>query len=176
MRWDAVSAPHEKLALARALVDVTSRRNWSLGALQEASEAACGDAGAWRGAFPGGAHDAVWFISEVSDASMAAIFKNAPAHDLKTVIVERLAQNRDLKPFVRRVMVFDFLHPVQAVARMNRTARVMLGCLTAQSRRPHAWMLNLAYTLVVFIWLFDRSDADASSHRAAERLMWIIGG
>lgn len=177
MRWDVLPASSEApLQLARALVDITPRRGWGARAMQEASEAACADRHAWRIWFPRAARDAIWFISDVSDASMASAFKASPAPDLRAVIVERLAQNSDLKPFVRRVMLFDLLHPVQAVARMDRTARVMLACLAPHGRRPPASLLNFAYTLVVFIWLFDGSAGDARSYQAAGGLMRLIGG
>ncbi|MFO1013775.1 MAG: hypothetical protein U1E50_08425 [Caulobacteraceae bacterium] len=127
-------------------------------------------------AFPGGVKAAIWFISEASDASMAAAFSTQRAQSMSDVIDLRFAQNRDLKGFVRRVMFFDLLHPVQALQRMQRTARVMFRCLGAAKPTPMAvTCLNLAYTLVVFRWLLDRSAEDAATARFSRRVMSLIG-
>lgn len=172
MRWDGLPAPVEKVMLAQALVQVTSRRLWGEGALREASLRAFSDAGRWRTVFPGRSREAIWFISEVSDASMRVAFEAAPAVRMEMVITERLAQNADLKAFVRRVMLFDFTHPVQALARMQRTAEVMLACVRAPRRRVTA--LNLAYTLVVFVWLFDPSRDSVFTRTCTRVLMRLI--
>ncbi|WP_395646818.1 hypothetical protein [Terricaulis sp.] len=173
MRWDALSAPAEKIALAQALVQVTSRRLWGESALREGAMQTFHDRDRWRSVFPERSREAIWFISEVSDASMRAAFDAAPAAGMEQVIAERLAQNADLKPFVRRVMLFDVTHPMQALGRMQRTAGVMLACVRAPRRRVTA--LNLAYTLIVFVWLLDFSRSGAVTRPATRTLMRLIG-
>jgi hypothetical protein len=178
MRWDVVSAPDEKVALARELVRVTPQLGWKRRALREASLVVSGDAGRWRHCFPKGARDAIWFISEVSDASMASAFDETPAHSMANVIAERLLQNADLKPFVRKVMLFDLGHPIQAVARMQRTAHVMVRCLSPERRRT-SWAacllaLNLAYTAIVFVWLSDDTLGSARTRRLTNGLMRML--
>jgi hypothetical protein len=62
---------------------------------------------------PRGSRNAIWFISEVSDASMAFPFVDSPAPSILPVIITRLDQNDHLKPFVCKVMLFDvILQPV----------------------------------------------------------------
>lgn len=177
MRWDVVPADARKMELSRALVDTSARRGWHAGCLEEASLSAIGDANGWRRFFPKGSRDAIWFISEVSDASMKAAFDAVPAADMTEVIMERFAQNDDLKPFVRRVMFFDLAHPFQALARMQRTARVMVDCLAPARRdvgNANIWALNAAYTLTVFVWLFDKSVDQAPTRNVAAALMrWL---
>ena len=177
VRWDVLEHAHpEKVAIARALVPITARRGWTRASLREAARLVCGDAEAWRRHFPRGARDAVWCISEASDASMAAAFGERRADAVAAVIQERFEQNASLKPFVFRVMLFDFLRPVQAVRRMQRTAHAMRACLRDGARAPDTTPLNWAYTLVVFFWLFDRSPQDVATFRLNRRLMRVIGG
>lgn len=174
MRWDILEAPPEKIALARELVRICSERGWGRAALRAGAEVSLRDPERWRALFPAGPQDAIWFISEISDASMKAAFELAPAGSMSEVILERLSQNTALKPFVRRVMLFDLLHPVQALARMQRTSRLMLACL-----RPHpghaeaarAALLNLAYTAIAFAWLFDREGEGGLTRDLTTRLM-----
>lgn len=176
MRWDVLAADPEKLALAQALVPVTAKRGWSAATLNSAGVTAGYNADALRRHFPRGARDAIWFISEVSDASMAAVFESAPASSVADVISDRLKQNSDLKPFVFRVMLFDMLHPFQAVERMQRTAHVMRQCLAPEARAPGTTLLNWTYTFVVFVWLCDRTRDDALTMRLNRWLMRAIGG
>lgn len=176
MRWDVLAADSEKLALARALVPLSAERGWGASTLRSAADAACGDAAAWRRHFPRGARNAIWFISELSDASMAAAFEGRSASRVADVIWERLQQNSDLKPFVFRVMLFDMLHPFQAVARMQRTALAMRRCLAPGARAPGTTLLNWTYTFVVFVWLCDRTPGNALTMRVNQCLMRWIGG
>lgn len=177
MRWDVLPADPDRIDLARALVDATARRGWGERALSEASVSAAGESGAWRRIFPKGGRDAIWFISEVSDASMRAAFDATPAAGMSEVIAERFAQNADLKPFVRRVMFFDFLHPVQALARMQRTARVMIQCFAPERRAVSGGRitaLNLGYTFIVFVWLLDGSQTQTLTRRTTVGLMRLL--
>lgn len=176
MRWDVLAADAEKVALARALAAISAHHGWGAETLHSAAKAACGDTEAWRRRFPGGSRDAIWFISELSDASMAAAFENAPARRVADVIWERLSQSSDLKPFVFRVMLFDMLHPLQAVARMQRTAHVMRSCLAPSAKAPATTLLNWTYTFIVFVWLCDRTRSDALTLRLNQWLMRLIGG
>jgi hypothetical protein len=158
--WQAVEKDSAQTALAKALVDLVPDAGWNLGAMEEASHQVFGDKSRWRQVFPRGPIEAIWFISEVSDASMLAAFVDQPASGMASVIDIRFAQNRSLKAFVRRVMQFDMAHPFQALSRMQRTARVMFDCLAPDRRRSNAISsatLNIAYTIVVFVWLLDRS-------------------
>jgi hypothetical protein len=174
MRWDVLDAPPEKIALARELVRVCSVSGWGRAALRAGSEVALQDPERWRLLFPAGSRDAIWFISEVSDASMRAAFEDAPARTMTEVILERLSQNTALKPFVRRVMMFDLLHPFQALARMQRTSRAMFACLMPSPSRvtgAPVTMLNLAYTAIVFAWLFDPKGEGGLTRNLTARLM-----
>lgn len=175
MRWDVLEAPPEKIALARELVRICSEGGWGRAALQVGAQIALQDPELWRPLFPAGPRDAIWFISEISDASMKAAFELAPAGSMSEVILERLSQNTALKPFVRRVMMFDLLHPVQALARMQRTSRVMLACLrSGHAQTARVTLLNLAYTAIVFAWLFDREGEGGLTRDLTTRLMTAL--
>lgn len=176
MRWEVLTADAEKRALAQALVAISAKRGWGVAVLRSAAASTCADAEAWRRHFPRGSVDAIWFISEVSDASMALAFDGRPASCVANVIGERLEQNSDLKPFVFRVMVFDMLHPFQAVARMQRTAQVMRRCLAPAAKAPGTTPLNWTYTFIVFVWLCDGTRDDALTMRLNRWLMRCIGG
>lgn len=176
MRWDVVTAVREKLALAEAIVPISARQGWSVSTLRSASAVVCNDQEAWRRHFPRGAADVIWFISEVSDASMATAFEGRLASRIADVIWERLQQNTELKPFVFRVMLFDMLRPFQAVARMQRTAQVMRRCLAPGAKTPNTTPLNWTYTFIVFVWLCDRTRGDALTMRLNRWLMRVIGG
>lgn len=160
MDWNSFPAAPKKRDLGRELVRLTSRKIWSRNVLDAASASILGNKDGWRDYFPRGTTDAIWFISEVSDASMFRSFAATPAANMRIVILERLRQNAHLKAFVRRVMIYDVLHPVQALKRMQRTARVMIDCLGKIQQQASATvlLLNLSYTLVVFVWLLDRED------------------
>lgn len=173
MDWHAVENRPDQVALAQALIDVTARRGWNGWALEEASQMVFADPRRWRAVFPQGARDAIWFISRISDASMEAAFDSVSAADMAEVILTRFAQNSDLKIFVRQVMLFDVRHPVQALMRMQRTARSMMACLAGGGKAD--WLsltrLNLVYTVIVSIWLFDRTPGD---RRTAEAARWAV--
>ena len=176
MRWDVLAAAPEKLALAEALVPISSEQGWGASALRAAASAVCDDQEAWRRHFPRGASDVIWFISEVSDASMVAAFEGHPASRIADVIWERLQQNTELKPFVFRVMLFDMLRPFQAVARMQRTAQIMRRCLASGAKTSNTTLLNWTYTFIVFVWVCDRTRGDALTMRLNRWLMRVIGG
>ena len=178
MLWDRITSDPEKAALARVLIERVPLCGWGQTALLAASEAAFEDATKWRRVFPRGSRDAIWFISEVSDASMTFPFIGSPAQSMSTVIIMRLEQNAHLKPFVRKVMLFDVFHPAQAFSRMQRTSRAMFTCLGAGARPPSLRLitgLNIIYTGIIFLWLFDQTEDNARTKRIARRLMPLIG-
>ena len=172
VRWESLAAAPDRIRVAQTLVTLSAQRGWSEAVMAEAAQAALGHQERWLEHFPHGPADAIWFISEVSDASMAERFATAGAASIGAVIDERLRQNRHLKHFVWKVMLFDLLHPVQALRRMDRTARVMVRCLArppkAGGARVH--LLNGIYTLLVFVWLLDRSPGDTITRRLTRLL------
>jgi hypothetical protein len=94
MDWTAAAgADPRKLRLAQALVAMSARRGWGRDTFKAAAGECFGNPGAWRELFPGGASEAIWFISEVSDASMGAAFEPNSADGMAEVIRERFAQN-----------------------------------------------------------------------------------
>jgi hypothetical protein len=122
--------------------------------------------------FPDGEREAIWFTSRISDASMKTAFDDRAAPGMSEVILTRFAQNSDLKAFVRQAMLFDMAHPLQALARMQRTARVMMACVAGGKTD---WLsltcLNIVYTVIVFIWLFDRTK---DGQRTAGATRWAM--
>jgi hypothetical protein len=178
MFWEREESDPDKKALALALIERVPLSGWRGATLSAASEAAFSDAMKWRQIFPRGSLDAIWYISKVSDASMRFPFLSSPAPNMSTVIITRLDQNGHLKPFVRRVMLFDVLHPVQAFSRMQRTSRMMFACLAHGNRNPSLRSivgLNIIYTAIVFFWLLDRSDGNRLTKRITRQSMRLIG-
>jgi hypothetical protein len=176
--WDQIESDPDKAALAIALIERVPLLGWRDAALSAASEAAFSDATTWRQIFPRGPLDAIWYISEVSDASMRMSFSSSPAPSMSMVIITRLDQNDHMKPFVRKVMQFDIFHPVQAFSRMQRTSRVMLTCLGTCTPTPPLrtiTVLNVMYTAIVFVWLFDRTAGNALTKRITREIMRLIG-
>ena len=177
MDWNAFAAPEDRRLLSKAFVEWVPEHGVNRKTLALASEAVFGDPIRWREIFPTGATEALWFVSDVSDASMRAPFLITPAHGMAEVIDMRLDQNRSMKRFVRRVMQYDLLHPFQALARMQRTARIMYACLSANKRVSFLALvsLNLFYTTLVFLWLIDRSPNDKRTKTATARAMRMLG-
>ncbi|WP_109126480.1 hypothetical protein [Dyella sp. C11] len=176
MNWDVLPADPEQLRLARCFVDAVPACGVSRRALAQASREAFSDPARWTAFFPDGPTGMIWFISDVSDASMHAIYAMEPAQCIADVIGERFAQNAELKPFVRRVMQYDVLHPFQALARMQRTAKVMYAC-RARIERPgfiRLALLNIFYTALVLFWLYDRSPHDTRTKAATDALMRLL--
>jgi len=117
-------------------------------------------------------------VSEVSDASMRKAFEETSARNMSEVIEERLDQNVSLKSFVDQVMGYDLLHPIQALARMQRTARAMCNCLAPDLRQQsyaRLAFLNIVYTVLVFIWLHDRTASDRRTKAATRAAMRWVG-
>jgi hypothetical protein len=168
----------ERRAVVAALLDLVPQSGWRRSTLEAAGRQGLGDPNAWRRVFPRGVRDGIWRVSDISDASMRAAFDAVPANAMSEVIAERFAQNAGLKHFVRQVMAFDVVHPLQALARMQRTARVMFACLGPGVRPPSACelaILNLAYTATVFVWLFDWSDGGKRTVAFTRGAMRLIG-
>lgn len=177
MLWEQIETNRDKKALALALIERVPVSGWREHTLSAASEAAFRDANQWRRLFPRGARDAIWYISEVSDASMKLPFLASPAPSMCAVICKRLDQNSHLKPFVRKVMIFDVIHPVLAFFRMQRTSRAMFECLARAAPEPTrraVATLNLTYTAIVFVWLFDRTHSNALTKWIIKRSMRIV--
>jgi hypothetical protein len=178
MFWESTEADADKKALGQALVARVPRSGWRSATLSAASEATFSDAAKWQQIFPRGSRDAIWYISEVSDASMRFPFLSSPAPNMSTVIITRLSQNEHLKPFVRRVMLFDVFHPVQAFSRMQRTSHMMFACLRPGTRNPSLRLitgLNIIYTAIVFFWLLDPSNGNECTKRMTRQSMRLIG-
>ena len=178
MLWDQIETDPDKRALALALIERVPHSGWRERALSAASEAVFHDPGRWRRLFPNGSRAAIWFISEVSDASMKVPFLATPAPSISAVVSARLEQNGHLKPFVRTVMLFDLFHPMQAVRRMQRTARAIFECLPRSERKPSPCAiatLNLVYTVIVFVWLLDRTNGNKLTKWFTAKSLRIVG-
>lgn len=176
MDWFALSLDAQERRLLRAFVESAQHEGVGSRALSHAANATFGDRDRWKAFFPKGPTQALWRISELSDASMRVPHLERPAAGMADVIETRFEQNRDLKPFVRRVMHYDCLHPVQALNRMQRTANVMFQCRASQSVVGVAKLatLNVSYTALVFFWLFDRSPNDTRTRSVTLMVMRML--
>jgi hypothetical protein len=176
MDWTALTADEHQVRLARSVVGVVPLCGVNRAALAKAAQAAFGDPWKWTEIFPGGPTATIWFVSDISDASMRAAYRLAPAERMADVITERFAQNAGLKPFVKQVMRYDVCHPVQALARMQRTARAMYACKAFPGRPGIVRLaaLNVIYTALVFYWLADRSPDNGRTKAATEAAMRVL--
>ncbi|WP_126423869.1 hypothetical protein [Asticcacaulis excentricus] len=177
MDWFALVMPADRRALAKQLLVTIEEVGANRKALCLASIETFGHSSYWKKIFPSGVTEVLWFISEVSDASMASAFSMVPANDMKAVIDTRFEQNRDLKRFVWQVMIYDLRHPIQALKRMQRTAGVMMDCLGARPapRFFHLASLNLVYTMIVFVWLTDRTPENRRTKAVTQVAMRWLG-
>lgn len=177
MDWSVVDSTSERVRLAQSFVNIIPSSGVSKRTLRLAANDTLASSRDWQEIF-GGPTEALWFVSEVSDASMLAAFTNTPAQKMAEVVDVRLDQNASLKPFVNRVMRYDVLHPVQALARMQRTARVMFDCLGPREQDV-SWvrltLLNIAYTGLVFGWLMDRSECNHQTKSATRAVFRLLG-
>jgi hypothetical protein len=178
MLWDEIEKDIEKRRLGIELIGSVAHLGWGVDALEQSSLVALASRDRWKSYFPAGSRDAIWYISEISDASMALPFASAQKPLMSDVIAVRFAQNRSLKPFVRKVMLYDVAHPVQALRRMQRTALVMISCVCKHFQPHSMWtstLLNVIYTFLVFVWLLDRSEEDRFTYGLTKFLMRAIG-
>jgi hypothetical protein len=176
MDWDVLPTDPDRLRLAKCFVETVPACGVNRVALSQASSDTFGDATRWAEFFPAGSTEMIWFVSDVSDASMRAAYAVEPAQRIADVVAVRFAQNAELKPFVRRVMQYDVLHPFQALARMQRTARVMYACKAHAERLGfiRAALLNVFYTVLVFFWLYDQSPGNVRTKATTDVLMRLL--
>jgi hypothetical protein len=177
MYWDKVEPDSMRRAFGFQVIQLVPFLGWKK-SLMQASKAAYGDSMQWTLAFPGGTRDVIWYISSVSDRSMKSAFLSVPAVNMSSVIDERFRQNRELKHFVRQVMFFDMWHPVQGISRMQRTAGIMFECISSgQEKHSTAKLLslNILYTLVVIVWLLDRTHDDLVTKKVTRVFMRFMG-
>lgn len=177
-RWSTVEQDNRKRAFALALVEMVSNRGWAEASLSRASAHAYGDPTLWKSVFPGGAQEAIWYISDLADLEMRTAFldRNHPFPTLSAVILTRLHQNADLKKFVFRLLLVDILHPVRALTRTQRTSRHMLVCMGQATST--FWMrsaITVLYTLVVLTWLVEAASVPSASRRVAHLVSRLVG-
>jgi len=177
MDWSVVDGASDRVRLAQAFVRIVPSAGVNRQTMRLAAKEALGSADGWKKVFDGPT-EVLWFVSEVSDASMCAAFVGTPAREMTEVVNVRLDQNGSLKPFVNQVMLYDVLHPIQALARMHRTARAMYDCLgqgSPSAGQPRLTLLNLAYTGLVFRWLIDRSERDRHTKSTTRAVFRLLG-
>lgn len=174
MNWEQVERNHVRRAVGKRLVETITRFGLNQRALTITKDDSTKEELAFC-SFLANPTSAVWYISEISDASMAKDSVGSTS-SMAEVIWIRLHQNEHLKPFVRRIMAFDILHPIQALRRMHRTARIMYACVgTPNASTFRAIVLNITYTIIVFRWLFDKSDGSNKTRNLTLTLMRLIG-
>ena len=119
----------------------------------------------------GGVHATIWQVADRADRNMVRAFAHAKPATLQVLVAARLVQNRRRKRLVRKILLVDFRHPCKAIARTQRTSRLMAELAGVRPTQAFLAATTFAYTLVVIAWLADRSDGDRWSHALSARLM-----
>jgi hypothetical protein len=129
MLWDEVESDSGRRRFGIALTVLVPRLGWGLDAIEQSSLAAWRSRDAWKKFFPAGCRDAIWYISGISDASMAHAFKPASAARMSEVIaVRQIPQIFRQKGNVVRHM------PPRAGPAQNATHRARDGGLRPRGR------------------------------------------
>ena len=152
------------LAFAR----IAARCGWRNEALERYGARRGLSAEARKGLWPKGVRSVAWELNALADAVTRAAFRDRPGVSTSTIIAARLDQNRSLKRAVSRLARSDLFHPVDTLRRTAVTAELMWECRTggAPPTSLRRARLVAAYSIVVLLWLADRSPGERVTKRA----------
>jgi hypothetical protein len=134
-----------------------------------------------RRRWPKGVRSLGWQLTAVADRDMFVQFAGAETPGMLQIVATRFTRNRDLKPVVARLALSDLMHPLDTLRRTRRTAGRMWQChgrprATGRvGREVDCWLLVLAYSLCVVVWLLDRSHDDRSTLMVVRGSLHLIG-
>jgi hypothetical protein len=134
-----------------------------------------------KGWWPDGARSLGRDLTNLADLRMLQRFRNIAEPSLAEIFLSRFAQNAALKPAVASLAWSDVRHPIDTLARTRRTAHFMWRCY----RRPRwrarlgrgldAWLVALAYSLCVIVWLVDSTPGERLTERTVRSSLRMIG-
>ncbi len=125
--------------------------------------------------WPRGVRSLSWALNDYADAGMRAAFCGNADATAGAMIRFRLAQNTPLKASVRKLARSDWRHPIDTLRRTARTVRAMQACAPIRRGLIARWLLVLAYSACVIVWLSDGSPDQRATHRALRLCLALIG-
>jgi hypothetical protein len=134
-----------------------------------------------RGRWPDGARSLGRDLTNLADLRMLQRFGNIAEPSMAEIFLSRFSQNAALKPAVASLAWSDVRHPIDTPARTRRTAHFMLRCYRRPRRRTRlgrgldAWLVALAYSLSVIVWLVDPTPGERLTERTVRSSLRMIG-
>ena len=156
-------------------------RGWSDASLNElCAERGISD-GERKRRWPDGTRSLGRELTKVADLRMLQRFRSIANPSMAEIFLSRFSQNAALKPAVASLAWSDVRHPIDTLTRTRRTAHFMWRCY----RRPRwsarmgrgldAWLVALAYSLCVIVWLTDPTPGQRRTERTVCGSLRIIG-
>lgn len=131
--------------------------------------------------WPYGARSLGRDLTNLADVKMLQRFRNIANPSMAEIFLSRFSQNAALKPAVASLAWSDVRHPIDTLTRTRRTAHFMWRCY----RRPRwsarlgrgldAWLVALAYSLCVIVWLVDPTPGERLTERMVRSSLRMIG-
>jgi hypothetical protein len=120
-------------------------------------------------------------LTNFADRRMLRRFRNIIKPSMAEIFLFRFSQNAALKTAVASLAWSDVRHPIDTLARTRRTAHFMWHCY----RRPRwrarlgrgfdAWLVTLAYSMCVIVWLVDPTPGERLTERIVRGSLRMIG-
>ena len=120
-------------------------------------------------------------LTNFADLQMLHRFRSIANPSMVEIFLSRFSQNAALKPAVASLAWSDVRHPIDTLRRTRRTAHLMWRC----HRRPRwsarpgrdldAWLVALAYSLCVIVWLVDPTEGERLTERTVRGSLRVIG-
>jgi len=123
--------------------------------------------------WPRGVRSLARDLNEAADERMLRRWQNETP-TLYDVLVWRFADNESLRPAVAALARSDLWHPADTLARTGITARRMLR-LAGKSGEIRVWLLVLAYSAAVLVWLLDGSAGRRATTSACRAAAMALG-
>jgi hypothetical protein len=109
--------------------------------------------------------DVAWALNDIADSEMCRRFQGKLGVSWNELIRYRFIQNAPLKASVMRLARSDIWHPVDTLARTDKTARAMQACGAPGGAIKRSLMV-LVYSTCVLVWLVDRTPSQHLTSRA----------
>jgi len=125
--------------------------------------------------WPGGERSLAWSFNETADEAMLSSWRGVHP-TLVQILRARFEQNEPHKRAVAALALSDALHPFNTLQRTSQTAMRMLElCALRRSGWFACWSLVFAYSLVVLVWLADKTPDRRRTDTAVRALSFVLG-
>jgi len=179
--WVGINVDRRRDRIVLEFANRAAASGWSDASLNEFC-AELGISGNERKArWPDGARSLGRELTKLADLRMLQRFRSIAEPSMAEILLSRFSQNAALKPAVASLAWSDVRHPIDTLARTRRTAHFMWRCY----RRPRwsarlgrgvdAWLLTLAYSLCVMVWLVDPTPDARLTERTVRGSLRVIG-